>query len=700
MRLGLALVKSRVLFFLCFCLLQFGIVLSPGPAFWGAFNLWAADYTFLDSVDKVHYPEEHVVLAREVERITYQADGSHIDEDEVYLTILDQQGKTGQRVQSFYLNKHYSDFSLDLIEIIKGSGGVSGSGRRVVPVDLSKNSREDAPTSSTEMNIYDSEQKVLKVFIPDLSPGDTIHYRSRRRTFKPVILGQIYGLVPVQHEFPVLSYRLELVLPKDKKLHYLLKDQVPGTVKFRQEVLADHLHLIWDFSQVPKIVPEPHMVSFVKVAMRLLFSSLDSWEEVSRWYFDLAEPKLAPTPAIKAQVRDLVTRVQKEGTARAEDKIAALFYFVAQQIRYMGITAESNRPGFEPHAVGLTFDRRYGVCRDKAALLVSMLRVAGFKAAPVLLSMGRKLDPEVVVPYFNHAIVAVLDDLGHPYLFLDPTSETSKQLLPDFDRDCSYLVAAPKGGALGLTPVLAPDKNLMLIQVKDRLDKDGRLAGELRVRCKGFVDTVFRSILLQKSKDEQRRFLSRFLLGKRQDMEIMDLTWSDPGRRSEFFHFGCNFLVPKAIMDWPGKVCSGPDRVTQAGLSLKVTDVKTAFWPVSATPYLGLLERWILGRASLSERQYPLRFGYVFASKWVENLELPRQWSGLELPTMSNQENGIYSSWTSFALFGKHLKITRYFALKELDVSAQDYPWVTKLQHDLAYEALLPILFVKGGEVQ
>ena len=56
------------------------------------------------------------------------------------------------------------------------------------------------------------------------------------------------------------------------------------------------------------------------------------------------------------------------------DRIKSLFYYVSKKVRYMGLTPEKDRPGFEPHDVKITFDKKYGVCRDKAALLVSMLR--------------------------------------------------------------------------------------------------------------------------------------------------------------------------------------------------------------------------------------------------------------------------------------------------------------------------------------
>jgi len=42
------------------------------------------------------------------------------------------------------------------------------------------------------------------------------------------------------------------------------------------------------------------------------------------------------------------------------------------------------------------------VCRDKAALLVAMLRKAGLPAYPVLVNYGEKKDQDVPNPFFNH----------------------------------------------------------------------------------------------------------------------------------------------------------------------------------------------------------------------------------------------------------------------------------------------------------
>ena len=77
-----------------------------------------------------------------------------------------------------------------------------------------------------------------------------------------------------------------------------------------------------------------------------------------------------------------MTKTVNELTAGAKtdmDKVKAIFYYVSKNIRYMGLTPEKDRPGFEPHDVKITFGKKYGVCRDKAALLVSHAQDGGLE---------------------------------------------------------------------------------------------------------------------------------------------------------------------------------------------------------------------------------------------------------------------------------------------------------------------------------
>jgi hypothetical protein len=624
----------------------------------------AADFDFLRQVTRKEYPHAHVVLARENERIDYQHSGQSRSEDEIFLTVLDEQGKREQAVQSFHVNRSYSRLEIALVEIIKANG-------ERLPIDVAANSREDTSSRNTRMNIYNPNQKVIKVYIPGLEIGDTIHYRTVRERFKPIIPDHTYGMVLGQYFFPVHSYRFTLVGPADMPMHCLVKDRIDGCVSHEEKTAKGLTTRKWVFSHVPPVVPEPSMPPVSQVAMRLLFSSLDSWEAISRWYFNLVEPKLQPTPEMAAMVQKLTASLDSR-----EDKMAALYYFVAQQVRYMGITEESNRPGFEPHQVGLTFSRRHGVCRDKAALLVSMLRLAGVEANPVLISVGDKLDLEIPLPYFNHAITVVNDEQGRPVQFMDPTSETSRQFFPDYERDASYLIADRRGSTLKLTPPAAPEANRFSLVIEDQLHPDNSLSGRITASCRGFADTVMRSLLMRRSREEQRDFLEQMILRRRPGIRVDSLSWSDPADRKTLFTFSCTFTLPEAI------------RFINAREGLLL--------PLSSMADPGILDRWILGKADMTGRKYPLRLGYTYKTVIEERMSGIKRLKSLSLPARTNLDSDLFTCRTTYALAeADRLIIKNVFSIKKLEIPATEYHQLTALQHDRNSETLLPIVVDK-----
>ncbi|HHO75205.1 MAG TPA: DUF3857 domain-containing protein, partial [Deltaproteobacteria bacterium] len=230
------------------------------------------------------------------------------------------------------------------------------------------------------------------------------------------------------------------------------------------------------------------------------------WETVSRWYWNLSEPHIEKTtPEMKKTVDELV-----RGIDDPVRKIEKIFTWVSQEIRYLGITAETEAPGYEPRRVDMTFERRSGVCRDKAALLVSMLRLAGFDAFPVLIMNGPKKDPEVPQPYFNHAISCVRMKDG-TYMLMDPTDESTKELFPAYLNNQSYLVATPQGETLLTSEVVPPEKNMMHIETEGSLDEAGNLNAASILKFQGINDNAYRGYFSRLSAEERRQFFERII---------------------------------------------------------------------------------------------------------------------------------------------------------------------------------------------
>ncbi|NPA24995.1 MAG: DUF3857 domain-containing transglutaminase family protein [Deltaproteobacteria bacterium] len=610
-----------------------------------------ASFQWLKKINRTTYPYAHAVLASEIEHVEQLDDGSRSNSDDVYITVLDEEGKQNHEVLSFYLNKAYDRLEIISCEIIHDG--------RARPVDLKACRREETSSGNSRMNIYNPLEKTIKIFLPGLEVGDTIHYRINRHTFKMVIPDQFYGSILGQYDIPIRSYLFTITTPVDTRLNWLIKNEVKGCVAYRQVRLPGKDQKIirrWHFRNVPMIVPEPEMPSFRRVAMRLLYSTLPDWQAISSWYSSLVEDKLKPSPELKEQISKLTS-----GKNEDREKIAALFYFVARKIRYLGVNGESRRPGFEPHDINLTFQRRHGVCRDKAALLVGMLRSAGFRAAPVLIRVGDRLDREIPLPYFNHAIVAILDKQGRTRLLLDPTSETSRQFLPDYERECSYLVADPLHNDLDLTPPLPPERNLFQVKISDRLDETGSLKGKIEVHCTGFNDTMMRSIMMNQSRRQRENFLKGFFLNQYCGLELSRIDWTDPADPQIPFGFSGEFSLPKAL------------RGSGQGTNL--------LRPVTGMQNPGLLDRWILARADMTARRFPIKLGYTFTTTVEEKLTLPHPARKIVLPATIKIDTPEFTQVFATSTKPRELVFKRRLVIKKSEIATSAYPGLTEIQN-------------------
>ncbi len=621
-------------------------------------------YSFLEQINRQNYPFAHSVLAQEIEHIEYHENGTQESLDDVYITVLDEEGRQNHKVLSFSVNKAYGELKIELCEIIRAE--------KSTQIDIAAQSHEEAAASNSRSNIYNPLQKDIKLFLPGLEIGDTIHYRLTRRRFKPIMENQIYGSILGQYDIPVRSYLFTITTPATTRLNWLIKDKVKGAVTFRETRLPGNTAKVirsWHFKQVPQITPEPSMPSFRRVAMRLLYSTMSSWQTVGSWYDNLVAKKLAPGDELKKKVDELIA-----GKSDKHQKLAALFYYVAQKIRYLGVSGESERPGFEPHDVNLTLSRRHGVCRDKAALLVSMLQYANFNAKAVLIRVGDKLDSEIPLPYFNHAIVAVLDDSDNVINFLDPTSETSRQFLPDYERECSYLVADKQKSDLGLTPPLPPEKNSFKLDIVDRFAEDGSLNGSITVECIGFNDTLMRSIMMNQSKKEQELLLKRFFLRQYSGLELENIKWSDPADRSKNFNFSGDFSIAATAV-------------------LTKSEPATFLQPLIFMANSSLLERWIINLADMTTRHYPIKLGYTFTTVASEHLTFARPPKKVFLPDNYNLENEIFSATLNCRQpTPEQLLIKRHFSLLKTEVDAHLYHKLTTLQNYKQRLSLTPIV--------
>ena len=168
----------------------------------------------------------------------------------------------------------------------------------------------------------------------------------------------------------------------------------------------------------------------------------------------------------------------------------ALLARLHKEVRYTGI--EFAEASIVPRTPAETLHRKYGDCKDQAALLVAMLRAAGVPAELVLLDSGPGYDIDPDLPglgLFDHAIVHVP---GSPELWADPTDEFARfNELPMSDRNRLALLVN-ETGALVRTPDAKSSDNGFIETREFFLSEHGKARVVETTEPWGAVETGYR----------------------------------------------------------------------------------------------------------------------------------------------------------------------------------------------------------------
>ena len=574
----------------------------------------------------------------------YQADGTGECQDETFVKVLTEKGKRDNRTLTMSFMLPYTTVAVPNLEVIKPDG-------ETVAVDVVANSKESIDDSQMAENIYDPNLRVLQVNIPDLNIGDVVHSVERETIERPIIPGEYAEENIFEGPGFIRHITYEVYAPTNRPLKRIaLRDEVPGTVTASTQPGSDNTIMYrWEVNNVPRMFDEPSMPPYEMVLQRLFVSTVPDWAAVSKWYWNLSQPHLeATTPEMKQTVKELTA-----GAKTDMDRIKALFYYVSNKIRYMGITPEKDRPGFEPHDVCITFDKKYGVCRDKAALLVSMLRLAGLNAYPVLVSVGTRKDAEVPDPDFNHAIVGVELENGQIVL-MDPTDENTRELLPAEDRNQSYLVARPEGDTIRLSPIQPPDENTLQIKTAGVLNADGVIEAKSELTFQGINDDAYRNAFSHMKPDDERRFFEQ------------RLQQAVPGLRLKSLK-----LVPADMSD----VSTG----LRAELEFSVGGMTAngGGESVVSVPWIGKrlgVVNFILDGTGLEKRKYPLETQVTCGVQEDISLKLAGGFTGAAtLPSPSSVDDDCVSYQQRFDVGEGSLDCARTLKLKTVEFSPGQY---------------------------
>ncbi len=598
-----------------------------------------------DDITKEKYPDADVVLVDEHVETVYQADGTYVATEETWKKVLTERGRRSLSTLSIDYSLRYGKGEILLVEIIDANGSVR-------TVDFAETMKEATDNSSTSANIYDPLDKVLSCSVPGINVGETLHVKTRRTVTKSRVKDQWADMEIFEATMPIVRTSVMIDGPVSRPLKSIAVRNPLGNVVSSVVTNGERIVYRWTAENSPQMFPEPSMPPYWTQGQNLRVSTTANWQELSKWYWDVSVPHLEKTnAAMTNKVEEIMASAGANATAI--DKVRAMYKFVSQEIRYMGLTMEDTSPGYAPHDVDLTFDNRYGVCRDKAALLVAMFRIAGFESYPVLISVSAaKMDAEVPTPFFNHAIVAVKMD--GDYILMDPTDESSRDLCPAYLGDCSYLVAHPEGEGLRTAPVVPPANNAVAVVGKGRLGKDGSLLADYAIALRGINDNAYRRHLLSLKPEQRRELFERTVQAVSAGAELMRCEIEPRDLQDT-----TKELAVKLLVKYPEVLLRGETRD-----ELSIPSLSTA---------LGAANWLLSGRTALERRRYPLKVSSTALADESMEIDLAGAVGATASMPADEVTKGGYAFTRTFRRDGDTLVFVRRLSVDTVEFSPDEY---------------------------
>ncbi len=523
---------------------------------------------------------------------------SHMDK-EVFYKVLDAEGAKTLQSLTFNYDPLSAFVEVREMKIVRSAGGVEN-----VPLDAVR----DYPAPARAI-YWGAREKIIPA--GRLEPGDGVWVKTYQKGFTyallaageddrytPPMKGHFYDIVPFYASVPVRVKSYQLTMPQAKKLQF---EMYNGQARHYVHLQGDQALYFWEVKDIEPFKGEADMVDASDVAPKLLLSTSPDWQAKSLWFYKVNEDygSFQFDDEIKKKVDEIV-----RGAKTDWEKISRLTHWVAEEIRYSGISMGPGE-GYTLHKGSMTFADRCGVCKDKAGMLITMLRAAGFTSYPAMTMAGSRID-RIPADQFNHSVTLVKVD--GKYHLLDPTWVPGvRELWSSAEQQQEYLMGVPEGADLQSTPLSPPEKHFIRYRLDSVIGSDGSLDGRVEVTAEGQSDSGLRRIFTRYPMGQWPAELQKEFYRLHPGAIVTGLDFPDPVDISKPMHIAFRVRIP-------GYLKKGKSTVHVRPLS--------AF-----LPFQGVLAFLRLD-TGLSARKYPFRLRSSQLVEISENHEDPRRRAG------------------------------------------------------------------------
>ncbi|HVU45156.1 MAG TPA: DUF3857 domain-containing protein [Terracidiphilus sp.] len=393
----------------------------------------------------------------------------------------------------------------------------------------------------------------------------------------------------------------------------------------------------------------------------------NEWRAWGIWCTHLQEHRPDPTAEITAKAQELVA-----GAPDFYTKVKNITEYIQKNIEYFVVVRGIG--GWQAHYAGDIFHNRYGDCKDKTTLLISMLQAVGIHAYYVPVDDRRGVvDPNAPSFYGDHMIAAIEipADVNDPrlqavasakngkrYLIFDPTNErTPVGNLPSYLQGSYGILSAGADSQLIALPVLAPDTNGTDRKGSFTLSADGVLTGTVDTSHSGPEGANFRTFLKYTDTKERDEFWEKYV-GR-------DL----PGVMLNSFQF----VQPPSL-----------DKPMEFHYAVTVPQYAHVAGP------LLLVRTRVVGEDSIpfDDKPRTLPIDLEATGRWRDSFDiiLPSGYTVDETPDPVNIDTDFASYHSSVSTKGNVVHYQREYVVRQVEIPAKDADEFKKLESAILFD--------------
>jgi tetratricopeptide (TPR) repeat protein len=328
-----------------------------------------------------------------------------------------------------------------------------------------------APSRQFDATIY-SDSRVLRAPLPSVAKDSVIEVEITVRDKSALLDAGVAHRIEVEDVLPI--ERFHAVIDADPGANFTTASQLIPESALHRTTAGGHTRLECELEkiEVRKRV-EFNLPPGMASRPYLAFATGKSWQAVAARYEAIVNQRLQA-----ADLKALLDGVDIKGSSiEVASRLSSKLH---KSVRYTGV--EFGEAAIVPNAPAEVIKRGYGDCKDKATLLVALLRAAGLKADVALLDAGMATDVDADLPglgHFNHAIVYVAST---PALWIDATAaDTRVGFLPSADQ--------------GRLALIANRETVALVRTPESTTKDNTLRHTIEVTMSDFGPGVIRDMV-------------------------------------------------------------------------------------------------------------------------------------------------------------------------------------------------------------